>query len=46
MAGRMGNKKVTIKKLKILKIDLLKNLLIIKGSVPGTKNSFLKIKKT
>ncbi|WP_110493540.1 50S ribosomal protein L3 [Candidatus Karelsulcia muelleri] len=46
MAGRMGNKKVTIKKLKILKIDLFQNLLIIKGSVPGTKNSFLKIKKT
>ncbi|WP_185873574.1 50S ribosomal protein L3 [Blattabacterium cuenoti] len=45
MAGRMGNNKVTIKNLKILKIDIDRNLLIIKGSVPGNKNSFLMIKK-
>lgn len=45
MAGRMGNKKVTLKNRKILKIDLLNNFLIIKGSVPGAKNSYLIIKK-
>ncbi|ADM90037.1 50S ribosomal protein L3 [Candidatus Karelsulcia muelleri CARI] len=45
MAGRLGNKKVTIKKIKILKIDLIKNLLIVKGSVPGHKNSYLIIRK-
>ncbi len=45
MAGRLGNKKVTIKKIKILKIDLIKNLLIVKGSVPGKKNSYLIIRK-
>ncbi|WP_375323085.1 50S ribosomal protein L3 [Candidatus Karelsulcia muelleri] len=45
MAGRLGNKKVTIKKIKILKIDLIKNLLIVKGSVPGNKNSYLIIRK-
>ncbi|WP_259147404.1 50S ribosomal protein L3 [Candidatus Karelsulcia muelleri] len=45
MAGRMGNKKVTLKNRKILKIDLLNNFFLIKGSVPGAKNSYLIIKK-
>ena len=44
MAGRMGNKKVTKQNLKIIDIDLEKNLLIIKGSVPGKKNSIVYIK--
>tara|TARA_B100000925_G_scaffold233540_1_gene182098 strand:+ start:240 stop:881 length:642 start_codon:yes stop_codon:yes gene_type:complete len=44
MAGRMGNKKVTKQNLKIVDIDLEKNLLIIKGSVPGKKNSIVYIK--
>ena len=35
MAGQLGNKIVTIKKLKIIQIDLEENILIIKGSVPG-----------
>ncbi|WGH26109.1 MAG: 50S ribosomal protein L3 [Candidatus Shikimatogenerans bostrichidophilus] len=45
MSGRMGNKKVTIKNLKILDIDLKNNFLIIKGSVPGNNKNFLIIKK-
>lgn len=45
MAGRMGNSQVTIKNLKVLKIDLEKNILIIKGAVPGYKNSYLIIKR-
>lgn len=45
MAGRMGNKRVTIKNLKILQIDSDKEILILKGSVPGNKNSYLLIKK-
>ncbi|WP_185872038.1 50S ribosomal protein L3 [Blattabacterium cuenoti] len=45
MAGRMGNISVTIKNLKILKIDTYQNLIILKGSVPGTKNSYLMINK-
>ena len=44
MAGRMGNKKVTKQNLKIINIDLEKNLLILKGSVPGKKNSIVYIK--
>lgn len=45
MAGRMGNTKITIKNLEILKINIDKKLLIIKGSVPGSLNSYLIIKK-
>lgn len=45
MGGRMGGNKVTIKNLELLKINLEKNLLIIKGSVPGPKNSYLIIKR-
>ncbi len=44
MAGRMGNKKVTKQNLKIIDIDSEKNLLIIKGSVPGKKNSVVYVK--
>lgn len=45
MGGRMGGNKITIKNLELLKINLDKNLLIIKGSVPGPKNSYLIIKR-
>tara|TARA_B100000963_G_scaffold356729_1_gene377447 strand:+ start:954 stop:1847 length:894 start_codon:yes stop_codon:yes gene_type:complete len=43
MAGRLGNKKVTIQNLKVLNIDLANNLLIIKGAVPGHKGSVIRI---
>ena len=44
MAGRMGNKKVTKQNLRIIDIDNINNLLIIKGSVPGKKNSIIFLK--
>tara|TARA_E500000178_G_C16999653_1_gene745058 strand:+ start:1000 stop:1644 length:645 start_codon:yes stop_codon:yes gene_type:complete len=44
MAGRMGNTKVTKQNLKIIDIDDLNNLLILKGSVPGKKNSIIFLK--
>ncbi len=44
MAGRMGSRKVTKQNLKILDIDLENNLLIVKGSVPGKKNSLIFVK--
>ncbi len=44
MAGRMGNKKVTKQNLKIISINESNNLLIIKGSVPGKKNSIILLK--
>ena len=45
MAGQHGNAKVTIENLEIMKIDKENNQLLIKGSVPGAKNSTLFIRK-
>jgi len=46
MAGHMGDKFRTIQNLEIIKSDLENNLIYIKGSVPGFKNSTVVIKKT
>jgi len=43
MAGQLGNKITTIKKLKIIQINSEENLLVIKGSVPGKPGNFLSI---
>ena len=45
MAGQMGNEKVTVQNLKVIKIVPEKNLLLLKGCVPGHKNSIITIKK-
>lgn len=45
MAGRMGNDQVTIKNLEVLKVIPEKNVIFVKGSVPGGKNGLLKIRK-
>jgi len=45
MAGHMGDKYRTIQNLEIIKSDLENNLLFVKGSVPGSKNSLVLIKK-
>ncbi|MBU1627738.1 50S ribosomal protein L3 [bacterium] len=45
MPGHLGNEQVTIKNLKILKIDKDKNLILIMGGVPGPKNGNLEIRK-
>jgi len=45
MAGRMGGDQVTVQNLQVLKVDTDKNLLMVKGAVPGHKNSFVIIKK-
>ena len=44
MAGRMGNKMVTKQNLRIIQIDNEKNLILVKGSVPGKKNSIIYLK--
>ncbi|WP_083463161.1 50S ribosomal protein L3 [Calditerricola satsumensis] len=46
MPGRMGNERVTIQNLEIVKVDPERNLLLVKGSVPGIVNSYLVIKST
>ena len=45
MAGQMGNEKVTVQNLKVIKVVPKKNLLVIKGCVPGHKNSIVTIRK-
>lgn len=44
MAGQHGNATVTVQNLKVVKIDAENNLLLIKGAVPGSKNSYIVIK--
>ena len=43
MGGRMGNTQITISNLEVVDVDVEKNLLYIKGSVPGSRNSLVKI---
>ncbi len=45
MAGRMGGERVTIRNLQVVGVDVEKNLLLLKGAVPGKRNSYLAIKK-
>jgi large subunit ribosomal protein L3 len=45
MAGQMGNERVTVSNLQILKVLADKNLLVVKGSVPGAKGSIVIIEK-
>ncbi len=46
MAGHMGNSKVTIPKLEVIDVDPARNLLLIKGAVPGARNGLLLIRKS
>ena len=45
MAGQTGNVRVKITNLEVIKIDVEKNLIIVKGSVPGSKGSYLIVEK-
>ena len=45
MAGRMGSDRVTVQNLKILKVVPEKNLLVVKGCVPGHKNAYVIVQK-
>ena len=45
MAGRMGNEKVTVQNLRVLKVMPEKNILVVKGCVPGHKNTYVTISK-
>jgi len=46
MPGRMGGEKLTIKNLEVVGVDAEKNLLLLKGAVPGKRNSYLTIRKS
>ena len=43
MAGQMGNEQVTQECLEVLRVDSERNLLLIKGAIPGAKNGFVKV---
>lgn len=45
MAGQMGNERVTVQNLRVLKVVPEKNLLVVKGAVPGHKNAYITILK-
>ena len=46
MPGHMGAKKITIQNLEIVRVDAEKNLLLVKGAVPGPKKALVTIKET
>ncbi|MCL2864140.1 MAG: 50S ribosomal protein L3 [Lachnospiraceae bacterium] len=46
MPGQMGNKKITVQNLEVVRVDVENNLLLVKGSVPGPKKSLITIKES
>ncbi|KFM83829.1 50S ribosomal protein L3 [Paenibacillus macerans] len=46
LPGHMGHETVTIQNLEVIRVDAERNVLLVKGSIPGPKNSFVKIKQT
>jgi large subunit ribosomal protein L3 len=46
MPGQMGNVKVTVQNLEVVKVDVENNLLLVKGAVPGPKKALLVLKET
>ena len=45
MAGHMGDRRITVKNLEVVKVDPERNLLLLRGGIPGAHNSLLLIKK-
>jgi large subunit ribosomal protein L3 len=46
MPGQMGNAKVTVQNLEVVRIDAEKNIILVKGAVPGPKKSFVILKES
>ena len=46
MAGHMGNERVTVRHLEVFEADAERNLLLVKGAVPGSRNGLLLIRKS
>jgi len=44
LPGHMGHETVTLQNLQVVKVDAERNVILVKGSIPGPKNSFIKIK--
>ena len=45
MAGQMGNSRVSVDNLQVLKVLADKNMIVVKGAVPGAKNSYITVEK-
>ncbi len=45
MAGHMGDERVTVKKLRVVRSDPERNILLVKGSLPGSRNALIYVKK-
>ena len=45
MAGHMGNERVTVKNLSVVRVDAEQNLILVKGAVPGGKNGLVCVRK-
>jgi large subunit ribosomal protein L3 len=45
MGGHMGDEQVTVKKLKVVRVDPERNLILVKGAVPGARNGLLLVQK-
>ena len=45
MSGRYGNENVTIQNLRVVKVDLERNILLVKGAIPGPKGSMVSVKE-
>lgn len=46
MAGRMGNERVTVQNLEVIRVDADNNFLLIKGAIPGPKNGLVRVRAT
>lgn len=46
LPGHMGTETVTIQKLEVIRVDTERNVILVKGSIPGPKNGFVKVKQT
>lgn len=46
MAGRMGNRRMTVQRLRVVRVDPARHLLLIRGSVPGAKDGLLYVRRT
>jgi large subunit ribosomal protein L3 len=45
MPGHMGDERVTVKKLTVVKVDTERNLILVRGAVPGARNGLLLVRK-
>jgi large subunit ribosomal protein L3 len=46
LPGHMGNETITIQNLQVVKVDAERNVLLVKGSIPGPQNSYVSVKST